>query len=277
MSLPFDIEPIGPTIGAEIHGLDLQQQVDQESALFLKNALIEYKVIFARDQLISPAQHVAFGRLFGELEKHPFMPDGEFPEIVVLDNHKDNPVLSTDVWHSDTTFREQPTRYSILRCLEIPKVGGDTLWADMCAVYDGLSDIMKEMLAGLSALHDFKPFRALYGNSKKDREKVRKMEKLYPNPNHPMVRTHPANGKKALYVNLHFTLRINELTDKESTAILRFLFEQTHIPEYQFRLRWKPGTIALWDNASTQHYASNDYYPHRRHMERVAVIGEKPH
>ena len=277
MSLPFDIEPIGPTIGAEIHGLDLQQQVDQESALFLKNALIEYKVIFARDQLISPAQHVAFGRLFGELEKHPFMPDGEFPEIVVLDNHKDNPVLSTDVWHSDTTFREQPTRYSILRCLEIPKVGGDTLWADMCAVYDGLSDIMKEMLAGLSALHDFKPFRALYGNSKKDREKVRKMEKLYPNPNHPMVRTHPANGKKALYVNPHFTLRINELTDKESTAILRFLFEQTHIPEYQFRLRWKPGTIALWDNASTQHYASNDYYPHRRHMERVAVIGEKPH
>ena len=110
MSLPLDIEPIGPTIGAEIHGLDLQQQVDQESALFLKNALIEYKVIFARDQLISPSQHVAFGRLFGELEKHPFMPDGEFPEIVVLDNHKDNPVLSTDVWHSDTTFREQPTR-----------------------------------------------------------------------------------------------------------------------------------------------------------------------
>ena len=277
MSASFEIEPIGPTLGAEIHGLDLRQQIDQETASSLQDALIEHKVIFAREQHISPAQQVAFGRLFGELEKHPFMPDGEFPEIVVLDNHKDNPVLSTDVWHSDTTFRDCPTKYSILRCLEIPKVGGDTLWADMCAVYNGLSDPIKGMIDSLSAVHDFKPFRALYGESDEDHEKIRRMELLYPNPTHPVVRTHPANGKAALYVNPHFTARINGLTNQESVAIMQLLFEQTNIPEYQFRLRWKPGTIALWDNASTQHYAANDYYPNRRHMERVAIMGEKPH
>lgn len=277
MLASFEIEPFGPTIGAEIHGLDLRQKTDEETASSLQEALIEHKVIFAREQHISPAQQVAFGRLFGELEEHPFMPDGEFPEIVVLDNHKDNPVLSTDVWHSDTTFRDCPTNYSILRCLEIPKVGGDTLWADMCAVYNGLSDPIKGMIDGLSAVHDFKPFRALYGESDEDREKVRKMELLYPNPTHPVVRTHPVNGKAALYVNPHFTVRINGLTNQENAAILQLLFEQTNIPEYQFRLRWQPGTIALWDNASTQHYAANDYYPNRRRMERVAVMGEKPY
>ncbi|MBT5047154.1 MAG: taurine dioxygenase [Rhodospirillaceae bacterium] len=277
MSVSFEIEPIGPTIGAEIHGLDLTQQVDQETASSLKGALIEHKVIYARDQHISPAQQVAFGRLFGELEVHPFMPDGEFPEIVVLDNHKDNPVLSTDTWHSDTTFRDCPTRYSILRCLELPKVGGDTLWADMCAAYDGLSAPLKTMIHGLTATHDFKPFRALYGDSDQDREKLRNMEQLYPNPTHPMVRTNPESGRKALFVNPHFTLRINELTEQESDALLKLLFEQTHVPEYQFRLRWKPGTMVLWDNASTQHYAANDYYPNRRRMERVAVMGDKPY
>ena len=277
MSASFEIEPIGPTIGAEIHGLDLTRQVDQETASSLKNALIEHKVIYARDQHISPAQQVAFGRLFGELEVHPFMPDGECPEIVVLDNHKDNPVLSTDTWHSDTTFRDCPTRFSILRALELPKVGGDTLWADMCAAYDGLSAALKTMVDGLTAVHDFKPFRALFGDSDEDREKLRKMEQLYPNPTHPVVRTHPESGRKALFVNPHFTLRIVELTDKESEALLKLLFEQTHVPEYQFRLRWKPDTIVLWDNASTQHYAANDYYPNRRRMERVAVMSDKPY
>lgn len=277
MSASFEIEPIGPTIGAEIQGLDLTRQIDQETASSLKDALIEHKVIYARDQHISPAQQVAFGRLFGELEVHPFMPDGEFPEIVVLDNHKDNPVLSTDTWHSDTTFRDCPTRYSILRCLELPKVGGDTLWADMCAAYDGLSAALKTMIDGLTAVHDFKPFRALYGDSDQDREKLRNMEQLYPNPTHPMVRTNPESGRKALFVNSHFTLRINELKEQESDALLKLLFEQTHVPEYQFRLRWKPGTMVLWDNASTQHYAANDYYPNRRRMERVAVMGDKPY
>ena len=272
----FEIEPIGPTIGAEIHGLDLRRPLDADTFRALEAALIAHKMIFLRDQHIGTAQHVAFGRLFGELEVHPFRPEGAFPEIMVLDNHKDNPVLSTDVWHSDTTFRECPTKYSILRCLAIPRVGGDTLWADMCAAYDGLSDAIRALIAPLTAIHDFKNFRALYGDSDADREKLRRMEQLYPNPTHPVVRTHAVTGKKVLFVNPQFTLRIVGLRAAESDALLRLLYEQAHVPEYQFRLRWKPGTIVLWDNPSTQHYAANDYYPNRRHMERVAVIGDRP-
>lgn len=272
----FEVEPIGPTIGAEIRGLDLRQPLSTETFRAFETVLIEYKIIYLRDQPITTAQHVALGRLFGELEVHPFRPEGEFPEIMVLDNHKDNPVLSTDVWHSDTTFRECPTSYSILRCLEIPRTGGDTLWADMCAAYDGLSAALKNMIDGLDAVHDFKNFRALFTNSENDRERLRQMEALYPNPSHPVVRTHPVTGRKALFVNRQFTLRITGLKERESQALLELMYEQTHVPEYQFRLRWKPHTIVLWDNRSTQHYAANDYYPNRRHMERVAVIGDRP-
>ena len=272
----FDVEPIGPTIGAKIRGLDLSKTIDKETLGLLENAVVEHKIIYLRDQTINTAQQVGFGKMFGDLEVHPFRPEGAIPEIMVLDNHKDNPVLSTDVWHSDTTFRECPTKYSILRCLKIPETGGDTLWADMCAAYDGLSDAIKNMIDKLFAVHDFKNFRALYSNSENDREKIFKMEKLYPNPTHPIVRTHPVTGRKAIYVNSQFTLGIVGMKDKESSALLELLYQQAQIPEYQFRLRWKPGTLAIWDNRSTQHYAANDYFPKRRHMERVAVIGDKP-
>lgn len=273
---PFTVEAIGPTIGAEIHGLDLKREMSAQTFAAFEAALHEHKVVFLRDQDLTTAEHVALGRRFGELEVHPFRPEGEFPEIMVLDNHKDNPVLSTDVWHSDTTFRECPTRYSILRCLQIPKTGGDTLWCDMAAAYEGLSDVMKGMIDGLEAIHDFQNFRRLYTSSEEDQKKLRQMEELYPNPTHPVVRTHPQTGKKILYVNPQFTVRIKGMKEKESRALLEFLYTQAHVPEYQFRLRWQPGMVVLWDNASTQHYAANDYYPNRRHMERVAVKGDRP-
>ncbi len=276
VAAPFEIEPIGPTIGAEIRGLDLTRPPDAETFSALEAALIAHKVVYLRDQHLTTAQHVAVGRAFGGLEVHPFRTEGEFPEIMVLDNHKDNPVLSTDVWHSDTTFRECPTKYSILRCLEIPDTGGDTIWADMCAAHDGLSDALKAMIGGLEAVHDFKNFRVLFSDSEDDRERLRQMEKLHPNPTHPVVRTHPVTGRKALFVNPQFTLGIEGMTGPESRMLLDLLYERTHVPEYQFRLRWKPGTVAFWDNRSTQHYAANDYYPDRRHMERVAVIGDRP-
>ena len=273
---PLEIERIGPTIGAEIHGLDLMQPLDDATFGALEAAIIDRKVVYLRDQHLTTARHVEIGRMFGDLEIHPFRPEGEFPEIMVLDNHKDNPVLSTDVWHSDTTFRECPTRYSILRALIVPPAGGDTLWADMTAAYDGLSDDMRRLIDPLEAVHDFKNFRALFTDSEEDRAKLRRMEELYPNPTHPVVRTHPVSGRKAIYVNPQFTLYIKGMRDDESRAILDLLYQQAKTPEYQFRLRWKPGTIVFWDNRSTQHYAANDYYPERRKMERVAVIGEKP-
>jgi taurine dioxygenase len=275
-NVPFEVEPIGPTIGAELHGIDLSKPLDRDTFAFLEETLIERKVIYVRDQNITPTQHVAIGRLFGDLEVHPFHPQGEFPEIMVLDNHKDNPVLATDLWHSDTTFRECPTRYSILRALIMPRTGGDTIWADMCAAYEGLSDKVRNFIDGLEAVHDFNNFRRLFAKTEEGRARLRRMEELYPNPTHPVVRTHPATGKKALFVNPCFTIAIKGMQERESRFLLDFLFDQAKIPEYQFRLRWKPGTITFWDNRSTQHYAANDYYPNRRRMERVAVKGDKP-
>jgi taurine dioxygenase len=195
---------------------------------------------------------------------------------MVLDNHKDNPVLSTDVWHSDTTFRQNPTRYTILRCQIMPKVGGDTLWADMEAAYEGLSARFRIMIDGLRAVHDFQNFRVLFKKTEEDQAKLRKMEELFPNPSHPVVRTHPVSGRKSIYVNPQFTVRIEDLEPDESRAILQVLFAQAQVPEYQFRVRWTPGAIVFWDNRSTQHYAANDYYPNRRRMERVAIKGDKP-
>ena len=273
---PFEVERLGRHLGAEIHGLNLKHGMGPETFRAFEAALIEHKIVVVRDQNLTTAEHVAISRLFGQLEVHPFRPQGEFPEILVLDNHKDNPVLSTDVWHSDTTFRLNPTKYTILRCQIMPKVGGDTLWANMEVAYDRVSETFRKMIDGLRAVHDFQNFRVLFKKTEEDLAKLRKMEELYPNPSHPVVRTHPVTGRKSIYVNPQFTVRIEGLEPDESRAILQVLTAQAQVPEYQFRLRWTPGTVVFWDNRSTQHYAANDYYPERRRMERTAVIGDKP-
>ena len=273
---PFRIERLGASLGAEILGLDLKAPVAEDTFKAFEAALVEHKVLVLRDQHLTTEQHVRISRMFGDLEVHPMRPQGEFPEILVLDNHKDNPVLSTDVWHSDTTFRKNPTKYTILRCEIMPELGGDTLWANMEAAYEGLSEIFRGMIAGLRAVHDFQNFRVLFKNTAEDRAKLHRMEDMFPNPSHPVVRTHPVTGRKSIYVNPQFTLRIEGMEPAESRAILDVLFAQARVPEYQFRLRWAPGTIVFWDNRSTQHYAANDYYPARRRMERTAVVGDVP-
>jgi taurine dioxygenase len=274
---PFRIERLGASLAAEIHDLDLKVPVAEATFKAFEGALVEHKVLVLRDQHLTTEQHVRFSRMFGELEVHPMRPQGEFPEILVLDNHKDNPVLSTDVWHSDTTFRKNPTKYTILRCQIMPELGGDTLWANMEAAYEGLSDSFRAMIAGLRAVHDFQNFRVLFKNTDEDRAKLHRMEDMFPNPSHPVVRTHPVTGRKSIYVNPQFTLRIAGMAPAESRAILDVLFAQARVPEYQFRLRWAPGMIVFWDNRSTQHYAANDYYPARRRMERTAVVGDVPY
>jgi taurine dioxygenase len=273
---PFQVRRLGASLGAEILGVDLKAPMDDDAFAAFEAALVEHKVLAVRDQFLTTEQHVAFSRKFGELEVHPMRPQGKFPEILVLDNHKDNPVLSTDVWHSDTTFRKTPTKYTILRCEIMPEFGGDTLWANMEAAYEGLSDTFRAMIADLRAVHDFQNFRALFKNTEEDRIKLHRMEDMFPNPSHPVVRTHPVTGRKSIYVNPQFTLRIEGLEPAESRAILDLLFAQARVPEYQFRIRWTPGTIVFWDNRSTQHYAANDYYPQRRRMERTAVVGDVP-
>jgi taurine dioxygenase len=273
---PFQVRRLGASLGAEILGVDLKAPMDDDAFAAFEAALVEHKVLAVRDQFLTTEQHVAFSRRFGELEVHPMRPQGQFPEILVLDNHKDNPVLSTDVWHSDTTFRKTPTKYTILRCEIMPELGGDTLWANMEAAHDGLSDTFRGMIAGLRAVHDFQNFRVLFKNTEEDRIKLHRMEDMFPNPSHPVLRTHPVTGRKSIYVNPQFTLRIEGLEPAESRAILDVLFAQARVPEYQFRIRWTPGTVVFWDNRSTQHYAANDYYPQRRRMERTAVVGDVP-
>jgi taurine dioxygenase len=269
----------GATIGAEIRGVDFSHPLDPATVTVIRDALMQHAVIYFRDIDITPELHVAFGRHFGELTVHPFVPhlDG-FPEIVVLDNHKDNPVFSTDNWHSDETFRLVPPMGSILRCLRKPDTGGDTLWADMAAVYEGLSDKMQHLISGLEAVHDFKNFRHKFDDlpSRERHAKLAQMEEELPNPVHPLVRTHPITGRKVLFVNEQFTIAIKGMREDESRALLDFLFVQPRIPEYQFRFHWDVNSMVFWDNRPTQHYAANDYYPQRRTMHRVTIKGEKP-
>lgn len=276
---PIEVIPRGATIGAEIRGVDFAQPVAAATAAAIEEALLRYSVVFFRDAAMTPAQHVAFGRLFGELTVHPFVPHlDEFPEVVVLDNHADNPVFSTDHWHSDETFRVTPPMGSILRCLARPETGGETLWADMAAAYEGLSDKMRHFLSGLEAIHDFKNFRHKFDDlpPREKHAKLAQMEEELPNPAHPVVRTHPVTKRKVLFVNEQFTLAIKGMRDDESRALLDFLYAQARIPEYQFRFHWEVNSMVFWDNRPLQHYAANDYYPQRRTMHRVTIKGDKP-
>jgi taurine dioxygenase len=278
LARPIEVVRHGPTIGAEVRGVDLSRPVDEVTFQAIHAALMAHKVIYFRDQDITPEQQVAFGKLFGSLTVHPFVPHLEhLPEVLVLDNHQDNPVFATDVWHSDETFRVTPPMGSILRCVRIPEAGGDTLWADMVAAYENLSDKMQRFLSGLEAIHDFIPFRRKFDAlpARERHAKLAEMEEELPNPTHPVVRTHPVTGQRALYVNEQFTVAIKDMREDESRALLDFLIAQPRIPEFQFRFRWAPHSIVFWDNRPTQHYAANDYYPTRRTMHRVTIKGDQ--
>ena len=273
-----EVVPYGPTFVAEIRGIDFTQPVSDADARTIHRALMDYKVLFFRNAEMTPEQHVAFGKQFGELTVHPFVPHlDHLPEVMVLDNHQDNPVFSTDVWHSDETFRIDPPMGSILRCIRIPERGGDTLWADMAAAYAGLSEAMQHLLSGLEAVHDFQNFRHKFDHLpiRERHERLAKMEEELPNPTHPVVTTHPATGQKILFVNPQFTVAIKGMHEDESRALLALLFAQAATPEYQFRFHWEPNSMVFWDNRGTQHYAANDYYPSHRTMQRVTIKHER--
>lgn len=276
---PIEVIRRGSTMAAEIKGVDFSRPVAPTVASAIFDALMAHKIIYFRNADMSPEQQVAFGRLFGELTIHPFVPHLEhLPEVLLLDNDANNPVFATDIWHSDETFRLEPPLGSILRCIRIPESGGDTLWADMCAAYEGLSDKMQSFLSGLEAIHDFKPFRRKFDGlpAAERHRRLAEMEEALPNPAHPLIRTHPATRKKALFVNEQFTIGIKGMHADESRALLDLLFAQVRIPEYQFRFTWQPDSMVFWDNRPTQHYAANDYFPKHRTMHRVTLKGDRP-
>ncbi|GAB3575429.1 TauD/TfdA family dioxygenase [Amycolatopsis endophytica] len=267
----FHLRPLGPLIGAEIAGVDLRAPLTADLRAELNRALLEWKVLFFRDQDISPAQQRAFARNWGPLETNPFLPAGDSAEVTRFARNAGMPGFE-NIWHTDVTWRPEPALGSVLRLVEVPPRGGDTLWADMAAAYDNLPDEVRERVDGLRAIHDFVPGFARFA----DPGLLERWQDRFPPVEHPVVRVHPETGRRTLFVNQAFTTCIAGLDRAESDRLLRFLFAQAHVPEYQVRFHWRPNSVAFWDNRATQHYAVNDYHPHPRIAERVAIAGDRP-
>jgi alpha-ketoglutarate-dependent taurine dioxygenase len=268
----IDVRKLTPTIGAEIFGVDLSRELGNRQFQEIHDALMGNLVIFFRDQTLAPEQHKDFGRRFGRLHVHPAAPgllDGH-PEILVIKANEKSKHVAGEEWHSDVSCEDEPPMGSILHLHEVPADGGgDTLFASMYAAYEALSAPMQRLLEGMTAIHDGeRVFRGRYGVDDRGRE--------FPRAEHPMVRTHPVTGRKALFVNRWFTARIPQLKPQESSALLEMLYRHTETPEFHCRFKWQAGSIAFWDNRCAQHHAIWDYYPQRRYGHRVTIRGDKP-
>ncbi|HEX3991429.1 MAG TPA: TauD/TfdA family dioxygenase, partial [Acetobacteraceae bacterium] len=274
-SAPYEtisIDKYTPIIGAEISGVDLNQlsnrQVDE-----IHRALAENSVIFFRDQQLSQEQHLAFGRNFGELHIHPAAPHAPgHDELMIIHADKSSPRANGEGWHSDVSCDTTPPMGSILYIRQTPPKGGDTLFSSMYAAYEALSDRMKAYLEGMTAVHDGEEnYRGTYAYAGVGDKPT------YPRAEHPVIRTHPVTGKKALYVNRGFTKRLLGVPRDESKAILEYLWDHAENPLFQCRFRWQPNSVAFWDNRCVQHRAMWDYWPHTRSGFRVTVAGDKPY
>jgi taurine dioxygenase len=277
------VEPLTCSIGALLSNVDLGV-ASRDSAIVaeIRALLLKHRVLFFRDQDISRAEHVAFARHFGELEDHPVAgSDPEHPGLVRIYKSPEQPNdRYENSWHTDATWREKPPFGCVLRCVECPPVGGDTMWANMVLAYEQLPDAIKHQIAGLRARHSIE---ASFGAAMPTSNRLA-LHAQFPDAEHPVVRTHPETGEKVLFVNAfttHFTnfhtsanVRVGQDYAPGASHLLQYLISQAQIPEYQVRWRWKPGSMAMWDNRSTQHYAVMDYPPCHRKMERAGIIGE---
>ena len=274
--LPFKVNRLSPTIGGELLGVDLSKPLTPNLKALIYEALLVYKVIFFRDQDLTTDQHIDFSKNFGDLEVHPFAPFKEgYPEVLKITHNKKSPGRE-NLWHSDVTWRQEPSLGSILRMLEKPAHGGDTLFSDMYAAYDDLSDAIKAKLDGAIAVHDFAGFRKRLIKEGKGPKEIEAFNKKFPMPEHPVFRTHPDTGKKVIYVNRAFTQYIKGWEEEESKEMLDFLYSSASTPEYQCRFSWENNSIAFWDNRACQHYANSDYWPQIRRVERVTIVGDRP-
>ena len=274
----YNLEQITPTIGAEISNIDLSQDLSEEKLDQIYQDLIDYKVIFFRNQEISPKNHIALAKSFGEIEPpHPVYPHvKDFPEIVLLENDANNPP-DTDEWHTDVTFKSDPAFASILYSKIIPPSGGDTLWCSLSAIYEALPDDTKKYLETLRAVHDMGSFRNNFidDDNEKSAQNVNEGFQKFGNAIHPMVKVHPISKNKLLYINPGFTSQIVGMNMTDSNNLLTYLFNFMNKPEFQIRFKWSANTIAIWDNRCTMHYAIGDYMPHHRQMNRITVLNDK--
>ncbi len=266
--------PVTPRIGAEISNIDLTAALTNQQVEDLHLALAEHQVVFFRNQKINLAQQKTLGRHFGELHIHPNRPGPEgHPEILPIHADGQSKRANGENWHSDVSCDEEPPLGSILHLHTVPPVGGDTLFASQSAAYDALSPAFKTFLEGLTATHSGdRPYRhtnRLLGIDDRDR--------VFPQAMHPLVRTHPVTGRKALFANPVFTTHINDLSEEESRSVLEFLYAHSTKPAFQVRFRWQPDSVAFWDNRAVQHIAMWDYFPQVRSGYRVTIKGDRPY
>jgi len=272
----IEFKPLTVALGAEVVGVDLRVVLSESTLAALREGLSRHLVLFFRDQAIDAEHHLALASAFGEPIAHPAYPhvDG-FPALNILESTRERPT-KIDTWHSDMTFLERPPLGSVLRARDVPEVGGDTMWASLYAAYEGLSERMQRYLEGMRASHSFAyGFRqslAEPGGWERLGDAVRRNAPV----EHPVLRTHPVTGRRALFVNRLFTTHIVGLSEAESAAVLAFLFDHLETPEYSCRFRWRRDSIAFWDNRATLHRPVNDYFPELRRMERITIAGGRP-
>ncbi|MFS2123803.1 taurine dioxygenase [Pseudomonas sp. Pseusp97] len=274
----LSIEPISPALGAIVSGVRLADPLDDAAQRQIEQALLDHHVLFFRDQPLTPSQQAKFAARFGDLHIHPIYPSSpEQREVIVLDTAVTD-VRDNAIWHTDVTFLETPALGAVLAAKQLPPYGGDTLWASGIAAFDALSKPLQQLLDGLTATHDIsKSFpQERFGATDADLARLEEARRKNPPRSHPVIRTHPVTGRKALFVSDGFTTRINELEPAESRAILDLLFAHFARPEFTVRWRWKENDVAFWDNRVTQHYAVDDYRPQRRVMHRATILGDKP-
>jgi taurine dioxygenase len=269
----FQVEPLAPAIGAEIHGVDLAQGVDDALFGTIHQALMDHQVIFFRDQTIDPDQHMDLAKCFGTplYSKKLKIYNDKYDSMSLLENDGTKSAVGS-MWHTDNTDFEEPPMGSLLFCEVAPKVGGDTLFASMYAAYEALDSKTQAYLETLTALHDNSNVKRRYAGKGILREDAMVVDAP---AEHPVVRRHPVTGRKALYVNVNYTQRIANLSEVESRHILNMIYEHNKKPEFQCRFRWRAGSLAIWDNRCTQHYALDDYKVLRR-MRRVQIAGDRP-
>ncbi|MEM6305854.1 MAG: TauD/TfdA family dioxygenase [Pseudomonadota bacterium] len=270
----IEAKPFAPNLGAEIRGVDLSTPVPDDQFAEIKEAFHKYQVLFFKDQNeIPPEQHVAFGRRFGPLHAHPAAPTMEgHPEIFEIHATKNSKVANGEFWHSDVSCDETPPLGTMLQIHIAPPCGGDTMFSDMYAAYEDLSEPVKRMLEGLQALHSSEHiYKGRYSDRGKSDADIDCPEAI-----HPIVRTHPETGRKALFVNRTFTTKILGLSDHESAAILEMLFQHAEHINYQIRFRWTLNDMAFWDNRCCMHRAIWDYWPEERKGRRVTIKGDRP-
>ena len=271
--LDLDVRPLGPTIGAEIHGVDCATDLDDDLITAIRAVWLERLVVFFPDQRLDDDGQIAFAGRFGELtESHPVEPQVlERAEVHSIESGKDR----TDFWHTDITFMNRPAMASMLRSVVVPEAGGDTMWADTRAAYESLAAPLQRLCDELSAFH-FEPYYAqMVAEGHGNVWEGKKLERLLP-ATHPVVRVHPETGRKNLFVNPKFTVRITDMPGAQSDGLLRLLYDHMARPEFVVRYHWKPRTLAFWDNRATMHFGIFDYEGQRRVMHRVTLRGDRP-